>query len=139
MSKVEQLHAELCDKLSEIETVCAFYKYEVIPTLLLRHAKGPSHSILLSNDSPSLVVLCIAELGNVGEVADEGDESEDTTTEVCPPTCITDQRSHFDWLVKFIEDVRQDSLRGDGLASEASSEVCRVILEHAEFIRKQGN
>jgi len=55
------------------------------------------------------------------------------------PTCITDPRSHFDWLVKFIEDVRQDSLRGDGLASEASSEVCRVILEHAESIRKQGN
>jgi len=53
------------------------------------------------------------------------------------PTCITDPSSHFDWLVKFIEDVRQDSLRGDGLASEAASETCRVILEHAEFIRKQ--
>jgi len=77
MSKVEQLHAELCDKLSEIETVCASYKYEVIPTLLLRHAKGPSHSILLSNDSPSTVVLCIAELGNVGEVVEEDEDNEE--------------------------------------------------------------
>jgi len=76
MTTIERLHAELCDKLSEIETVCASYKYEVIPTLLLRHAKGPSHSILLSNDSPSTVVLCIAELGNVGEVVEEDDEED---------------------------------------------------------------
>ena len=76
MTTIERLHAELCDKLSEIETVCASYKYEVIPTLLLRHTKGPSHSILLSNDSPSTVVLCIAELGNVGEVVEEDDEED---------------------------------------------------------------
>lgn len=71
MSKVEELHERLCGKLSEIEAICADYKYEVTPTLLLRHAAGPSRSILLSNDSPSLVVLCIAELGNVGEVVEE--------------------------------------------------------------------
>lgn len=77
MSKIEELHQELSAKLGEIEAICAEYNYEVTPTLLLRHAKGPSFSILLSNDSPSLVVLCIAELGNVGEVIeDDGEDHE---------------------------------------------------------------
>lgn len=74
MGKVEELHAELCEKLSEIEAICANYKYQVTPTLLLRHPRGPSHSILLSNDSPSKVVLCIAELGDVGEVIEEDEK-----------------------------------------------------------------
>lgn len=79
MGKVEELHAELSAKLSEIEAICAEYKYEVVPTLLLRHDRGPSFSILLSNDSPSLVVLCIAELGDVGEVIEEEGESDERT------------------------------------------------------------
>ena len=54
------------------------------------------------------------------------------------PTCIKDPRSHFDWLVKFIEDVKQDTLHHDGEVHEAAHEVCRVILEHAYFIRSQG-
>lgn len=77
MIAIEKLHERLCEKLSEIEAICAEYEYEVTPTLLLRHAAGPHRSILLSNDSPSLVVLCIAELGNVGEVVEDegaGDE-----------------------------------------------------------------
>jgi hypothetical protein len=74
MSKVALLHAALSEKLAEIEAICADFKYEVTPTLLLRHEAGPSYSVLLSNDSPSLVVLCIAELGNVGEVVEEEEE-----------------------------------------------------------------
>lgn len=74
MSKIEELHARLSEKLSDIEAICAEYKYEITPTLLLRHNAGPSMSILLSNDSPSLVVLCIAELGNVGEVIEDEEE-----------------------------------------------------------------
>ena len=80
MTTIERLHADLCDKLSEIETVCASYKYEVIPTLLLRHAAGPSHSILISNDSLSKVVLCIAEIGNVGEVIESEVENHEVLT-----------------------------------------------------------
>lgn len=76
MSAIENLHAELCEKMTEIEAICKSYNYEVTPTLLLRHERGPSFSILLSNDSPSLVVLCIAELGNVGEVVEEDETTE---------------------------------------------------------------
>mgnify|MGYP003441159932 CR=1 FL=1 len=75
MNKVEQLHQELSAKLGEIEAICADYKYEVTPTLLLRHAAGPSKSILLSNDDDlNKVVLCIAELGNIGEVVKDEEE-----------------------------------------------------------------
>lgn len=68
---LEKLHAELSQKLSEIEDICAGFNYEVIPTLLLRHDRGPSWSILLSNDDLSKAVLCIAELGDIGEVVEE--------------------------------------------------------------------
>ena len=54
------------------------------------------------------------------------------------PTCIKDPRSHFDWLVKFIEDVKQDSMKRDGLIYEAVVEVCSTILEHADTIRNAG-
>lgn len=76
MSKVEQLHQELSAKLGEIEAICADYKYDVTPTLLLRHTLGPSRSILLSNDDLNKVVLCIAELGNIGEVVKDDEETE---------------------------------------------------------------
>jgi hypothetical protein len=69
----QEIHTRISEKLADIEAICAEYKYEVVPTLLLRHAKGPSSSMLLSNDSPSTVVLCIAEIGNVGEVVEDTD------------------------------------------------------------------
>jgi hypothetical protein len=65
MSSLESLQAELTLKMSEIDAICSNYGYEVTPTLLLRHPKGASSSILLSNDSLGKVVLCIAELGEV--------------------------------------------------------------------------
>lgn len=71
MSQVKQLGAELSSKLAEMEAVCKEHGYEVTPTLLLRHDNGPSFSMLLGNDDLNKVVLCIAELGNVGEVVEE--------------------------------------------------------------------
>jgi hypothetical protein len=68
---VEEIHARVSEKLSEIEAICAEYKYDVTLSLLLRHSRGPSHSMLISNDSPNIVVLCIAELSNIGEVIEE--------------------------------------------------------------------
>lgn len=67
----EEIHARVSEHLDEIVAICAEYNYEITPTLLLRHNRGPSFSMLLSNDSPSVVVLCIAELGDVGEVIEE--------------------------------------------------------------------
>lgn len=52
------------------------------------------------------------------------------------PSCITDPRSHFDLLVTFIEEVKQDSSQGIGLAHEASFETCKAILGYADHIRK---
>lgn len=73
MSKVESLQASLSVKLAEMEALCAEYGYEVTPTLLLRHDRGPSFSMLIGNDDLNKVVLCIAELGGIGEVVeDEG-------------------------------------------------------------------
>jgi hypothetical protein len=66
MSKLELLQSELTLKLSEIDAICEGYGYDAIPTLLLRHSKGASSSILLGNDSLEIVVLTIAELGDVG-------------------------------------------------------------------------
>ncbi len=74
MSNLESLQAELSAKLGEMEAICADYGYEVTPTLLLRHSAGPRKSMLVSNDDLNKVVLCIAELGNIGEVVE--DESE---------------------------------------------------------------
>lgn len=76
MSIVEQLHARLSEKLADIEDICAEYKYEVIPTLLLRHRAGPTNSMLIGNDDLNKVVLCIAELGGIGEVIEDEPESE---------------------------------------------------------------
>jgi len=73
MDKVKSLHTELSAKLAEMEAICADYGYEVTPTLLLRHDRGPSFSILIGNDDLNKVVLCIAELGDIGEVVEEGD------------------------------------------------------------------
>ena len=75
MGKVEELHARLSEKLAEMEAIIAEYNYEVTPTLLLRHEAGPSFSMLLSNDDLNKAVLCIAELGGIGEVVEdeEGD------------------------------------------------------------------
>lgn len=77
MGKVEDLHAQLSEKLAEMETIIAEYGYEVTPTLLLRHDKGPSFSMLISNDDLNKVVLCIAELGDVGEVIEEEGEGDE--------------------------------------------------------------
>jgi hypothetical protein len=67
MSNLDSLQAELTLKMSEIDAICANYGYDVTPTLLLRHDKGASLSFLISNDSLSKVVLCIAELGEIGK------------------------------------------------------------------------
>lgn len=71
MSIVEELHARLSEKLADMEAICAEYKYEVVPTLLLRHVRGPSHSMLIGNDDLNKAVLCIAELGGIGEVIED--------------------------------------------------------------------
>lgn len=71
MSVVKELHARISEKMSEIEEICAEYKYDVTPTLLLRHPNGPHVSMIIGNDDLSIVVLCIAELGNVGEVVED--------------------------------------------------------------------
>lgn len=74
MGKVEELHARLSEKLAEMEEIVSEYGYEVTPTLLLRHDRGPSHSMLISNDDLNKVVLCIAELGGIGEVVQDEPE-----------------------------------------------------------------
>lgn len=61
----------LAQKLAEMEAICAEFRYEVTPTLLLRHDRGPSHSIVIGNDDLSKVILCIAELGGIGEVVED--------------------------------------------------------------------
>lgn len=66
MSNLEQMQSDLTLKMSEIYAICENYGYKATPTLLLRHAKGASSSIMLGNDSLGKVVLCIAELGEVG-------------------------------------------------------------------------
>lgn len=71
MSNLESMQAELTLKLSEIDAICADYGYAAIPTLLLRHEKGASSSILMGNDSLWKAVLCIAELGDVGNRSDQ--------------------------------------------------------------------
>jgi len=71
MSDVKSLQAELSEKLKEMEAICADYGYEVTPTLLLRHKQGPSKSMLISNDDLNTVILCIAEIGNIGEVVED--------------------------------------------------------------------
>ena len=63
-------------------------------------------------------------------------KSEGDRNKACSPSCITDPRSHFDLLVTFIEDVKQDSSQGSGLAHEASFETCKAILGYADDIRK---
>lgn len=60
----------------EMEAICKEHGYEVTPTLLLRHNNGPTFSMLLSNDDLNKVVLCIAELGNIGEVVKDDEETE---------------------------------------------------------------
>lgn len=73
MSSLKSLGAQLSEKLAEMEVICETFGYEVIPTLLLRHERGPSFSLVLGNDDLNKVVLCIAELGGIGEVVeDEG-------------------------------------------------------------------
>jgi uncharacterized protein YcgL (UPF0745 family) len=71
MSQVKQLSEELSIKLEEMEAICKEHGYDVVPTLLLRHEGGPTFSMLLSNDDLNKVVLCIAELGNIGEVVED--------------------------------------------------------------------
>lgn len=71
MSKSEELYRQLSEKLAEMELIFAKFDYEVMPTLLLRHEAGPASSILISNDDPSKVVLCIAEIADIGEVVEE--------------------------------------------------------------------
>ena len=74
MSQVKQLGTELSSKIAEMEAICKEHGYEVTPTLLLRHNNGPTFSMLLSNDDLNKVVLCIAELGGIGEVVNDDPE-----------------------------------------------------------------
>ena len=83
MSDVKSLQAELSEKLKEMEKICAEYGYEVTPTLLLRHKQGPSKSMLISNDDLNTVILCIAEIGNIGEVVE--DENAEAQSEGAQP------------------------------------------------------
>lgn len=76
MGKVEELHARLSEKLAEMEEIVSEYGYEVTPTLLLRHDRGPSVSMLISNDDLNKVVLCIAELGGIGEVVQDNNDKD---------------------------------------------------------------
>lgn len=71
MSVVEEIHARISEKLNEIKEICDEYKYDVTPTLLLRHPKGPSVSMVIGNDDLSMAILCIAELGDIGEVVED--------------------------------------------------------------------
>lgn len=71
MTALKSLGAQLSEKLAEMEVICAEYGYEVTPTLLLRHDRGPSFSLVLGNDDLNKVVLCIAELGGIGEVVED--------------------------------------------------------------------
>lgn len=71
MSAIKSLGAQLSEKLAEMEFICAAFGYEVTPTLLLRHERGPSFSLVLGNDDLNKVVLCIAELGGIGEVVED--------------------------------------------------------------------
>lgn len=71
MSGLESLQAELTLKMGEIDDICENYGYDAVPTLLLRHQKGASSSILMGNDSLSKVVLCIGELGDIGNNSDQ--------------------------------------------------------------------
>lgn len=50
MSAVKSLAAQLSEKLAEMEVICAEFGYEVTPTLLLRHDRGPSFSLIIGND-----------------------------------------------------------------------------------------
>lgn len=77
MNNAEKLHERLSDKLSEIKAICAEHGADITPTMLLRHELGPTFSMLVSNDDLNKVVLCIAELGGIGEVVeDEEKESQ---------------------------------------------------------------
>lgn len=66
MSGLESLQAEITLKIDEIDRICQSYGYDAVPTLLLRHPKGASSSMLMGRDSLGQAVLCIAELGDVG-------------------------------------------------------------------------
>ncbi len=68
---IENLQAELTLVMGEIMQICDRHGYEVIPTLLLRHEKGASSSLLISNDSFEKVCLCITELGDNSERSDQ--------------------------------------------------------------------
>lgn len=63
---LQDLQSELTLQLDEIVGICRRYGYEATPTLLLRHEDGANKSILMGNDSLGKAVLCIAELGQVG-------------------------------------------------------------------------
>lgn len=71
MNIARQMQTQLSQKLNEIEAIVEEYGYKVTPTLLLRHDQGPDFSILIGNDDLNKVVLCIAEMGNIGEVVEE--------------------------------------------------------------------
>ncbi len=71
MSDVVSLKNALSAKIAEMEAICAEYGYQVTPTLLLRHNEGPEYSMLISNDDLNTVILCIAEIGNIGEVVED--------------------------------------------------------------------
>lgn len=70
MTNLEQIQVELTIKMGEIADICARFKYDVTPTILLRHSKGSSSSILISNDEPEAIVQCVSELAGIGVMSE---------------------------------------------------------------------
>lgn len=66
MDALSELQADLTILIDEIAQTCQRYRYDAVPTILLRHTDGTSKSILVSNDNLGQVVLTIAELGEIG-------------------------------------------------------------------------
>lgn len=77
MTNLEQIQAELTIKMGEIADICARFKYDVTPTILLRHSKGSSSSILISNDEPEAIVQCVSELAGIGVMSEQSPSEAD--------------------------------------------------------------
>jgi hypothetical protein len=63
---LEQLQADLTIIMNDLTRVCERYHFDAIPTILLRHQTGAQSSVLMSNDSAGKIVMCIAELEEIG-------------------------------------------------------------------------
>lgn len=70
MTPLASLQSELVLKLDEIQSLCREYSYAAVPTLILRHEDGAKASLMVGVDSPSVVVLLVAELGETGNLSE---------------------------------------------------------------------